>query len=212
MENLFKMKERDSLIFDLDGTLWDASETVYKAFNDSIKQIGYEVSVTAQEVRNFSGLKMDDIFARNFGFIPKEKLPEFIQIYSNKEKEYLGKSGGKLFPNLAETLEKLFSKYRLFIVSNCMAGYIETFLDYHGFRMIFEDFECFGNDNLPKDENIKLIVKRNNLQNPVYIGDTIWDKESSEKAGVDFIYAAYGFGKIENCEYQIAAFEDLLNI
>lgn len=204
------IKDRDSLIFDLDGTLWDASETVYRAFNDSIKEIGYDVNVTSQEVRNFSGLKMDDIFARNFGFIPKEKLPEFINIYSKKEKEYLSKSGGKLFPNIEETLEKLSRDYQLFIVSNCMAGYIETFLAFYNFGKYFTDFECFGNDNLPKDENIKLIVKRNGLQNPVYIGDTIWDKESSEKAGVDFIYAAYGFGRIENAENQIENFDDLL--
>ncbi|MBO6201113.1 MAG: hypothetical protein J6N74_05795, partial [Chryseobacterium sp.] len=63
---------------------------------------------------------------------------------------------------------------------------------------------------LPKDENIRLIVERNNLQNPVYLGDTIWDKDSSEKAGVDFIYAAYGFGKIENAENRIENFSDLL--
>ncbi|WP_379967981.1 HAD family hydrolase [Epilithonimonas sp. UC225_85] len=206
------IKERDSIIFDLDGTLWDASETVFRAFNDSLKEIGFDVNVTSQEVRNFSGLKMDDIFARFFGFIPQEKLPEFIEIYNQKEKEYLSKSGGKLFPKVKETLEKLSKNYSLFIVSNCMAGYIETFLDYYDFNSYFDDYECFGNDNLPKDENIRLIIRRNDLQNPVYIGDTIWDKESSDKAGIDFIYAAYGFGNIENPEYQIENFEDLLNI
>lgn len=57
-----------------------------------------------------------------------------------------------------------------------------------------------------------MIVERNNLQNPVYVGDTIWDKESSEKAGVDFIFAAYGFGKIANPKVQIQRFEDLLTL
>lgn len=205
-------KERDSIIFDLDGTLWDASETVVRAFNDSIKEIGYEVHLTALDIRNFSGMKMDDIFAQHFNFIPKEKLPEFIEIYSKKEKDYLSKTGGKLFPDIPETLEKLSKNYKLFIVSNCMAGYIETFLNYHHFNKYFTDYECFGNNKLPKDENIRLIIKRNELQNPVYVGDTIWDKESCDKAGVDFIYAAYGFGKIENPEIKIEKFADLLKI
>lgn len=206
------MKERDSIIFDLDGTLWDASETVFHAFNDSIREIGFDINVTAQQVRDFSGLKMDDIFDRLFGFVPKEKFEEFIKIYNQKEKEYLKNKGGKLFPNIKETLEKLSESHKLFIVSNCMAGYIETFLDYYDFRKYFQDFECFGNAGLSKDVNIRLIVERNQLQNPVYVGDTIWDKESSDKAGVDFIYANYGFGNIEKAENQIEKFEDLLTL
>ena len=60
------MKERDSIIFDLDGTLWNASETVSKAFNDSIKEIGFDININAQKVRDFSGMKMDDIFVFHY--------------------------------------------------------------------------------------------------------------------------------------------------
>ena len=204
------MKERDSIIFDLDGTLWNASETVSKAFNDSIKEIGFDININAQKVRDFSGMKMDDIFAQHFSFIPNEKLQEFEKNYAKKESDYLKKLGGELFPNVKETLEKLNRNYRLFIVSNCMKGYIESFIEFFSFNSFFEDIECYGNTGLPKDVNIRLIVERNNLQNPVYVGDTIWDKESSDKAGVDFIYASYGFGTLENYETKIDNFEDLL--
>lgn len=202
--------KRDSIIFDLDGTLWNASETVVRAFNDSIQEVGFDIRITSQTVRDFSGMKMDDIFTQRFSFVPQDKLKEFEAIYVQKESQYLQKYGGDLFPNVQETLEKLAKKYRLFIVSNCMKGYIENFIGFFSFESLFEDFECFGNAGLPKYKNIQLIVERNNLQNPVYVGDTIWDKESSEKAGVDFIYAAYGFGKIENPNVQIETFEDLL--
>ena len=202
--------KRDSIIFDLDGTLWDASETVVRAFNDSIQAIGFDINLTSQTVRDFSGMKMDDIFTQYFSFVPKGKLHEFETIYAEKESQYLQQFGGELFPNVKETLEKLVGNYQLFIVSNCMKGYIENFIEFFSFEDLFEDFECFGNDGLPKDKNIRMIVERNNLQNPVYVGDTMWDKESSEKAGVDFIHAAYGFGKIENPKVQIQNFEDLL--
>ena len=206
------MEKWDSIIFDLDGTLWNASETVVKAFNESIQEIGFDISITSQAVRDFSGMKMDDIFSQHFDFIPKEKLQEFEKIYAKKESDYLSKFGGELFPNVKETLEKLNENYKLFIVSNCMKGYIENFIVFFNFNHLFQDFECFGNAGLPKDKNIRLIIERNNLQNPVYIGDTIWDKESSEKAGINFIYAAYGFGKIENSDTQIQKFEDLLSV
>jgi phosphoglycolate phosphatase len=147
-------------------------------------------------VRDFSGMKMDDIFSQYFGFVPKEKLKNLKEFMLIKRANILKNLAVNYFPKVKETLEKLAQDYRLFIVSNCMKGYIENFIGFFSFEGLFEDFECFGNYGLPKDKNIRLIVERNNF-NPVYVGDTIWDKESSEKAGVDFIYAAYGFGKIE---------------
>ena len=104
------MKERDSIIFDLDGTLWNASETVSKAFNDSIKEIGFDININAQKVRDFSGMKMDDIFAQHFSFIPNEKLQEFEKNYAKKESDYLKKLGVELFPNVKETLEKFLGE------------------------------------------------------------------------------------------------------
>jgi phosphoglycolate phosphatase len=36
------------------------------------------------------------------------------------------------------------------------------------------------------------------LQSPVYVGDTTGDRDSAAKAGVPFIYANYGFGKVDD--------------
>ena len=39
-------------------------------------------------------------------------------------------------------------------------------------------------------------IKRNSINHTFYIGDTINDKKSAQDAGVEFIYASYGFGNI----------------
>jgi len=41
------------------------------------------------------------------------------------------------------------------------------------------------------------IKKEYSLVNPVYIGDTAGDQEAATLANVEFIHAAYGFGKID---------------
>ena len=33
---------------------------------------------------------------------------------------------------------------------------------------------------------------------PIHVGDTVWDYNSATQAGVPFIFAAYGFGNVEN--------------
>ena len=73
----------------------------------------------------------------------------------------------------------------------------------------FDDIECWGNNELPKGENNKLIMKRNHVTNAVYVGDTAGDEESARVAGIPFIYAAYGFGKALSPDYTINAFTEL---
>ena len=55
---------------------------------------------------------------------------------------------------------------------------------------------------------IRLIVERNGLQSPVYVGDTQWDCDAATAAGVPFIFAAYGFGHVENTP-AIASIDEL---
>ena len=76
---------------------------------------------------------------------------------------------------------------------------------------IFEDYEYCARTGLEKGGNIRLIVERNGLKNAVYVGDTLMDKKGAEEAGVDFIYAEYGFGRLKE-KNTIKSFQELLNM
>ena len=99
--------------------------------------------------------------------------------------------------------------YFLAIVSNCQSGYIEAFLKFHKLEKYFDDFECFGNTKQEKDANITTVVKRNGLSKAVYVGDVLGDYFSTTKAGLPFIWAAYGFGDVSQAEYKINALTQL---
>jgi phosphoglycolate phosphatase len=73
----------------------------------------------------------------------------------------------------------------------------------------FDDIECWGNNHLPKGENNKLIMERNNVTRAVYVGDTAGDEQSARDAGIVFIFATYGFGQALNPDYKLNRFEDL---
>ncbi|MNC58677.1 Phosphoglycolate phosphatase [compost metagenome] len=124
----------------------------------------------------------------------------------------LAEQGGRLFEQLEEVLKVLSAKYKLFIVSNCQAGYIEAFYKYHQLQKYFADFENPGRTGLSKGENIKLVMERNNLKNPVYVGDTEKDLKAARDAGIPFVFASYGFGEVSDYEYIIHSFEGLLEL
>ena len=117
-----------------------------------------------------------------------------------------------LYAKVEETLKELSKKYKLFVVSNCQDGYIECFFKAHKLDKYFTDYECPGRTGLSKGENNKLVIERNNLKKPVYVGDTEGDAESARVAGIPFVFAKYGFGSVEKYQYEIDSFQDLLTI
>jgi phosphoglycolate phosphatase len=98
-------------------------------------------------------------------------------------------------------------------VSNCQSGYIEVFFKISGMEHYFSGHQCYGTKNLPKADNIKDIINDHNLQAPVYIGDTMGDYNAATKAGVPFVFAAYGFGEVnEDQVATIKEFSELKNL
>jgi phosphoglycolate phosphatase len=204
----------DSIIFDLDGTLWDSTGNVALAWQDAVNQVDYvDEAMTREKIRAVTGLAYNVIFDTMFGYLDREKRDELMNICAKSELEILHTKGGELYPALDETLAYLAKKYKLFIVSNCQSGYIEVFFRTSQMEHYFSGHQCYGTKGNPKAENIKDIVNDFNLTAPVYIGDTMGDYESATKAGVPFIFANYGFGKVENGQIAtISAFEELVEL
>ena len=208
-----KNKEIDAIIFDLDGTLWNTVDSCLKA-TSFVKEEQSDITrdVTKEQIESAMGKTSDEIVNIYHGYLPREKGEEYANEAFNKNVDNLLKEGGTLYPNTRDTIIKLSKKYKLYIVSNCVKGYIESFLNTSGLKDYFSDYESYGNTLLSKGENIKLVIKRNNLKNPIYVGDTKGDMEASNYAGIPFVYAAYGFGKVEGFDYKINDISELLNI
>lgn len=201
---------KPGIIFDMDGTLWDSSEGVAKSWTEIVnKEYDKERIITAEDIQGVMGRTMDKIADALFAELSKEDRMSLLRKCCDYENEYLRIHGGVLYPELEETFKALQDEYDLFIVSNCQAGYIEAFLEHYGFGHYFKDIECYGNNDLPKDENIKKIVERNELTKAVYVGDIQGDYDSTMKAGLPFIHAAYGFGTIAEETVKINTFSEL---
>ncbi len=194
----------------MDGTLWDSSANVAASWTEIIRKHGCGLpDVTQKDIMGVMGLTMDKIADILFGTLPKDERTELLNLCCEYENEYLRKHGGILYPGLEETLIRLKEEYHLYIVSNCQKGYIEAFLDYYGFGKYFDDIECYGNSLFEKGDNIALVVERNKLDKAWYIGDIQGDCNAAMKAGIDFIHASYGFGKVEQAVPKLKCFGEL---
>ena len=207
----------DSIILDVDGTIWNTTGIVASAWNKVIDENFPQVShVTADILKGQFGKTMDVIADNLFGVLSAEEKKLLMEkCCIEEQKSLLSNTENITYKGVIKTLQKLSKRVPLFIVSNCQKGYIELVIEKNGITDLIKDFECFGNNGNSKDENISLIVKRNGLENPVYVGDTQGDYEACIKAGVPFVWAAYGFGCPNDDKYfakleEFAQLEELL--
>ncbi|MBP3896318.1 MAG: HAD family hydrolase [Mogibacterium sp.] len=198
------------VIFDLDGTLWDSGDSVGESWNIVIQRAGYDLTVTADDLRRNMGKTMNEIADDLFGFLPEEERYALARRCEVFENAYITEHGGRLFEGVRETLKELYDAgVKMSIVSNCQEGYIPAFLTSMDMHRYFIDYEEWGRSGLLKADNIRLVMERNGAEKAVYVGDIQKDADASAKAGVPCIWAAYGFGHIDKPAGVLNEFGDL---
>ena len=193
---------RKNLIFDVDGTLWDSTPVVAEGWNRAIAEVeGCHAVITPQVLRREFGQPMDVIADHLFKEVTD---PEKRQVLMEKcclyEQQLLEENREDLsYPGMRTCMEELGKTYSLYIVSNCQCGYIELVMEKNQIGHLIQDFECFGNTGTCKGETIRILMERNHIAagDAVYIGDTQGDYEAADMAGIPFIFAQSGFGKVE---------------
>lgn len=207
------MKKFDSILFDLDGTLASTVDCCVQTLAEQKKKYpDIQYDITPETVKGAMGLPFEKIVEKYYGYLEREKAEKYAKEAFEKNVENLLKNGGTLYLGVQNTVQELAKNFKLCIVSNCIEGYIEAFLQNHHLEKYFCDYENHGRTGLSKGENIQLVMQRNQLKSPIYVGDTQKDLEAANFAGIPFAFASYGFGEVTKCDYQLNKIEDLLKI
>ncbi len=203
----------DGFILDVDGTLWDSTPIVAKAWTKALAEGGSPGEVTPEQLKGLFGKTMKVIAEELLPDETEEKRQALMELCCRYEHEALTEDPCRIcYPGVLETIPQLAKRTGVYIVSNCQSGYVELFLEKTGLGAWIRDFECYGNTGRNKDENIRLLMARNGLKDPVYVGDTAGDEEAAGKAGIPFCWAAYGFGSPASWTEKIDAFSQLLSL
>lgn len=198
----------DSLIFDMDGTLWDAVNSYATIWNSTLDEVGIEhAAVTREQLLSLMGSYLDDILAK---LIPdlkqRDSLLEKVMI---NEAQMMPTLGGTLYPGVKDIIPQLAKRYKLFMVSNCGAEGLQNFVRYNNLESYFTDLLSHGGTGKSKTENIRSLIERYDLESPVYVGDTQSDADSARKADVPMIWTAYGFGAVTDPDATINNFSEI---
>ena len=201
----------DSIIFDIDGTLWNAAASTAVAWTEVFSKHGIPLTVSTGDIEGVAGRPYLDCLRIVFkGFDEHPDKDSLLSDLAMAERAKMTEMGGTLYSGVQDGLKDLSTRFPLYLVSNCQDWYLDAFLDYDGLGSFFKDSTCHGKTKLKKAENIKLIMERNSLLNPVYVGDTSGDHQSATQAGIDYLHVSYGFEHNHPAPVILKSFNELV--
>lgn len=186
---------KPAIIFDLDGTLWNATGSACAIWNRVFERHGVDLRMTQELVEKTMGKSMWEIAEFLFPEKEEKERMAIVDDFGDEEVIYLTEHGGILYEGVAESLAELSAENDLFIVSNAQDGYVQAFLHAHNLGKYFRDYEMSGRTGKDKGPNIVAVMERNGVEKAVYVGDTADDEKAARYAGIPFIWANYGFGR-----------------
>ncbi len=204
----------ESIIFDVDGTLWDSRALLADAYNVQLKREGLPADVTAEKLRPLFGKTMTLLAD---GLFPEIPVPEryalmdrcILQMDSHLA-QYASPAIG--YPEIRQTMEVLVKDHRLFIVSNGQKGYPQLAAQKLEIADLITGYLSFGDTGTSKGQTILQLMEQHNIESAVYVGDTQGDLEACREANIPFIWTSFGFGKPEEYWAKADTFADLLNL
>ena len=204
----------ESLILDIDGTLWDSRALVAEGWNAQLLEEGLgHLRVTPEELTPLFGKTQKELADIMFASFPEEARMPLMERCMDREQRYLVENPCRVgYPGVVETLEELAKTHRLFIVSNCEKGYPEICMEKLGITHLFSGHLCFGDTRTCKGETIKKLMKEHGITSACYIGDTQGDADAAALAGLPFVYCTYGFGQVREYWKKIDGFAELLTL
>lgn len=187
---------KDTLIFDLDGTLLNTLGDLHTCFNHAIKTFGYPER-TIEEIQKFVGNGIKIAIKRAISEnITDEELNKITEYFKTYYKEHMFELT-KPYEGILETLRVLYQqKYKLGIVSNKYDDAVKKLCkNYFGEYIKTAIGEGYGIEKKPAPDGVLKAIEELNstVENTIYIGDSDVDILTAKNTGVPCISVLWGF-------------------
>jgi len=209
------MKTKPFLIFDLDGTISDPIDGIWRSINFALEYFGYD-PCPEEAINNCIGPPLDESFVSLTGERSSEKAQEFVRKYRERFAR-VGYSENRLYPGITESLMSLAKQgFPLGICTSKRADFAEKIVKMFQLSDYFE-FISGGDVGIKKSQQIKSLLLDNRIdKRSLMIGDRYVDLRAAHENGINSVGVLWGYGSREELEaespnYLLAHPQDLKN-
>lgn len=190
------MKNYQTFVFDLDGTLADTSPGVFAGVSRTLSLLGRE-PLPEERLRRFIGPPLHQSFSRDLG-MEEEEVRRAVLLFRDYYKSE-GLYHSDLYPGMDTLVRTLKQRGCTLVVATLKREeQAITVVEHLGLTDCFST--VIGSDDAEqrtKKDTIDLALELAGItsrETALMIGDSEFDAVGAEQAGVDFCAALYGFG------------------
>ena len=223
------------IIFDLDGVIYNISEAIEKAVDDSVEK--YEMSVKTEEVMEELAHLIEEIqnfpvpkillnsydllevkFLEGLSYFKKLRIAIFLFNQFNKYKD----AESSIYTGIDKLIKNIYDKkLKLAILTNNKSQYAEEVLGKFNLTKFFGTIIGFNevSEVKPSPEGILTILNKWKIKpsETIFIGDMTTDIEAGKSANVKMVCVASGLAKKEtllehNPDILVDNTQDLINL
>lgn len=200
------------MIFDVDGTILDTEKAILKSLQKVLREEGKDYQL--EDLRFALGIPGKETL-RRLDVIDVERIhPKWAQIVLEFSQEV------QMFKDIKEIIKVLSeSPIRTGIVTSKTKQELIDEFEPFGLSSFFEHTICEDDteNHKPHPEPLLVCLERLNAtkNEAIYIGDSIYDMQCANSAGVKFALALWGSKTtkgFESADYVLNAPKDILNI
>lgn len=195
------MKKYKAVIMDFDLTIADTADVIEECLYTHALRFGYDLD--RKIIREGIGMTAADIY-RSAGIRDEQQLKIIHDSYDDYATDIMI-AKTKFFPGVAEGLAALHEKGVLFaVLSLKVSSHIFAPLKRHGLDTYIHSVIGLGDiaHGKPHPEGIYVLAQRLGveLEDVLYVGDSLTDQMTAEAAGVDFGAVCTGAFGVEDFE------------
>lgn len=189
------------LCFDLDGTLVDSSETIFKSTIATLDQLGISYNFSKNDLDKRIGQHFVDIF--NEFNVQVTDFEEFIKLYKSLYFDFIDDS--ILYPGVFETIKHIKkSDYKISLLTTKAQDQADLIIDHFSLRPYFNFVMGRVNEipHKPAPEPLLIICEKLKVLpiETIMVGDTELDIQCGKNAGTKTCGVSYGYRTIMQLE------------
>lgn len=177
-----KTNQIDTILFDLDGTILDSKELIYRSFVHTFEHFYPNHELSDAELDSFFGPTLKETFGKYTDDL--NKIEEMIAYYREYNKAHHDELTS-LFPGVKDTLKYLAKHgYKLGLVSSKKTDLVKHALEH--FKIDTYLTVVIGSDEVnkpkPDPDGIKKAIKILGGKKVLYVGDSVGDIRAGKNA------------------------------
>ncbi|RLQ94616.1 HAD hydrolase-like protein [Falsibacillus albus] len=207
-----------SLIFDMDGTLFQTDKILELSLDDTfshLRSLGqWENETPIEKYREIMGVPLPRVWEALMPDHSGQLREEMNDYFLERLIENISGGKGALYPNVEEVFSFLKENgYSIFIASNGLIDYLQAIVShYHLDKWVTETFSIQQIQSLDKGELVNTILSKYDIKEAAVVGDRLSDINAAKDNGLIAVGCNFDFAKEEELAQADIVIDDLMEL